>query len=128
MTERSLGTARYDPTFLETRIARLLIVGTGVGVTLLGIGIVLMLLQGVDPLATPAVAFRPDTIAVDVLALRPEGFLWSGLLVVMALPVTRVAVAAAAFLRHGDRVMALIALSVLVVLAVSVLLAEAEPV
>ena len=116
----------YDPTALETRIARLLMVGTMVGVALLAAGIGVMVAQGIDPLAAPGPVFRLDALVDDVLALRPDAFLGVGLLVVMALPVTRVAVAAAAFLRHGERPMTLVAATVLVVLALTVVIVDAQ--
>jgi uncharacterized membrane protein len=111
---------------LDLRIARLLILGTYLGVGLLAIGIVLMLASGVDPLTTPAAPFDPASLVGDVTALRATGFLWAGVLVLMALPLTRVAIAAVAFARAGDRRMAAIAVAVLVVLAVSVVLVQAE--
>jgi len=111
---------------LELRIARLLILGTYLGVALLAVGILLMLASGTDPLATPSVPFDPASIPGDALALRATGFLWAGILVLMALPVTRVAIAAAAFARAGDRRMAAIAVAVLVVLAMSVVLVQVE--
>jgi uncharacterized membrane protein len=111
---------------LELRIARLLVLGTYLGVALLAIGIVLMLASGVDPLTTPSVRFDPASIAGDLTALRATGFLWTGVLVLMALPVTRVAIAAVAFARSGDRRMAAIALAVLIVLAISVVLVQVE--
>ena len=111
---------------LELRIARLLVLGTYLGVALLAVGIVLMIAGGVDPLTTPSVRFDAASIAGDVLALRAAGFLWAGVLVLMALPVTRVAIAAVAFARAGDRRMAAIAVGVLVVLAASVVLVQAE--
>jgi uncharacterized membrane protein len=111
---------------LELRIARLLVLGTYLGVALLAIGIVLMLAAGVDPMTTPPPSFDPSSIVGDITALRPTGFLWAGVLVLMALPVTRVAIAALAFARGGDRRMAAIAVAVLIVLAASVVLVQAE--
>ena len=115
-----------DPTRLELRIARLLVLGTYAGVALLAVGIVLMVAAGLDPQTAPVPAFDPGTIVADLLAFRATGFLWAGLLVVMALPVTRVAIAAAGFGVSGERRMAAIALTVLAVLAMSVVLVQAE--
>jgi uncharacterized membrane protein len=126
MIQGPMRTTPYDPTHLETRIARLLVAGTYAGVALLAAGIALMAVQGVDPLASSGTAFTPEAIPGDLLALRPAGFLWAGLLIVMALPVTRVAVAAVAFLGGGERRMAAIAVAVLVVLAISVALVQGE--
>jgi len=111
---------------LDLRIARLLVLGTYLGVALLAIGIVLMLAAGIDPLTTPPARFEPASVAGDITALRATGFLWAGVLVLMALPVTRVAIAAVAFARAGDRRMAAIAVAVLIVLAVSVVLVQVE--
>jgi uncharacterized membrane protein len=115
-----------DPTILELRIARLLVLGTYLGVALLAAGIALMVATGVDPLAAPTPAFDPGALVRDLVALRATGFLWAGLLVVMALPVTRVAIAAAGFGLSGERRMAAIALAVIAVLAISVVLVQAE--
>jgi uncharacterized membrane protein len=125
---RAAGVAdvNEDRERLELLIARLLVLGTYLGVALLAVGIVLMLASGVDPLTTPSAPFDPVALAGDVLALRATGFLWTGILVLMALPVTRVAISAVAFARAGDRRMAAIAIAVLIVLAASVVLVQAE--
>jgi uncharacterized membrane protein len=62
-------------------------------------------------------------IADDIAGLRPAGFLWLGLLAAIATPVARVAVALAGFARIGERGMAVVALLILGVIALSVGLA-----
>ena len=109
---------------IESVIARLLIAGTYVAVALVLVGVVAMLAAGVDPLAHG----RPPTfdlarIPGDLAALRPEGFLWAGLLVVLALPLGRVVVSGIGFLGTGDRRLALVSLAVLLVVCSSVVVA-----
>jgi uncharacterized membrane protein len=115
-----------DAARLELRIARVLVVGTYLGVALLAVGMVLQLAAGTDPLSAVASPLDLGRLPADLIAVRPASFQWAGLLVVMALPVTRVVVAAAAFTMAGDRRMAGIAVAVVIVLAVSVVLVQLE--
>lgn len=109
---------------IETAIARLLTAGTGLAIGLVLLGVAGMLLTGVDPLSHDAPpAFDPGRIPGDLLALRPEGFLWVGLVVVMALPIGRVMVAGIGFLRVGERRLAAVSLAVLLVVLGSILAA-----
>jgi uncharacterized membrane protein len=109
---------------LETLIARLMTIGTYVAMTLVLGGVVGMLATGVDPLAhgTPP-GFDLGRIPADLLGLRPEGFLWAGLIVVMGIPVGRVVVAGLGFLRVGDRRLAAVSLAVVLVVVASVVAA-----
>ena len=109
---------------IEAVIARLLIVGTYVAVALVLVGVVAMLAAGIDPLAhgTPP-GFDLLRIPSDLVALRPEGFLWGGLTIVLALPLGRVAVAGIGFFTAGDRRLALVSLAVLLVVTASVVVA-----
>ena len=100
--------------------------GTYLGVALLAVGLVLMLASGVDPLTTPSAPFDPVALAGDVLALRATGFLWPGILVADGAARDAGGVSAVAFARAGDRRMAAIAVAVLIVLAASVVLVQAE--
>ncbi len=111
---------------IEAAIARLLIVGTYAAIGLVLIGVAGMLLTGVDPLAhgTPP-AFDLGRLPGDLLALRPEAFLWTGLVTVLALPVGRVVVAGISFLGVGDRRLALVSLAVLLVVISSIIAALA---
>jgi uncharacterized membrane protein len=107
---------------IERQVARLLTIGSYVAVALLTIGFLLMLAEGRSPLeGGPALDLRG--IPADVLALRPAGFLWLGLLAVVAAPVARVAVALVGYVRGGEREMALVATLVLAVIALGVALA-----
>ncbi len=109
---------------IETGIARLLTWGTRVALALVFVGVAGMVLTGVDPMARGTVpAFSLGRVPGDILALRPVGFLWAGLTMVVALPLGRVLVSGAGFLAAGDRRLALVSVLVLAVIAVSVIAA-----
>jgi uncharacterized membrane protein len=110
---------------LESSIARMLTIGTRVAVVLVLIGVVAMLAKGIDPLTAAYGGFSVTAIPGDLVALRPEGFLWTGLLVVMAMPVGRVVVSGIGFFAAGDRRLALVSLLVVLVLTASVIAAQA---
>jgi uncharacterized membrane protein len=82
-----------------------------------------MVMHGISPL-DPAPAFDLRSIPIQIAALDPLGFLWLGLVVVIATPSARVAVALLGYARAGDRRMALVAVAVLVVIGLSVALAS----
>ena len=109
---------------IEAVIARLLLVGMYVAIGLVLVGVVGMLLSGVDPLAhgTPP-AFDLGRLPADLLALRPEGFLWAGLVTVLGLPVGRVVVAGVGFLSARDRPLVLVSVGVVMIVIVSVVAA-----
>ena len=109
---------------LEASIARLLVAGTYVAIGLVLVGVVGMLLTGVDPLSHGAPPpFELAEIPADILALQPEGFLWLGLVAVLALPLGRVVVAGVGFLAARDTRLALVSLAVLLVVTGSIVLA-----
>ena len=108
----------------EHRLGRLLIVVTYVAVGLLAIGVALLLLAGVSPLAGGP-PFDPAQLVPDLLDLEPAGFLWLGILVVIATPLSRVVGAAVGFIRRGERLMAAVSLAILGVIAISILTALA---
>jgi uncharacterized membrane protein len=108
---------------VETRIASMLTVGALIAVTLLIAGVGLMLAAGISPDSTTFPAFDPAPIVADLVALRPEGFLWMGILVVIATPVVRVSAEALGFFRAGEPWLALVAVLILGVIASSVVLA-----
>ena len=112
-----------DPATLERSIARLLTVGTYISIGLLTIGLGLMFASGIDPLSGGP-ALDPARLVPDVLALRPAGFLWLGLLVVVATPAARVGASLVGFARAGEQPMVVVAALILVVIAVSVALAK----
>lgn len=107
------------PGALEVALAHVLQIGTYVSIGLIGIGAVLLLAAGGSPVAGgPPLTL--DRIIPDLLALRPAGFLWLGIIGVLATPGLRVLRAFIGFWRRGEQRMALVALLVLVVVAVGV--------
>ena len=78
------------PRQLELAIARLLNIGAYTSVLLLAIGVLLAAAAGISPLDGSLPPFDPAEIVPDILALQPEGFLWLGLVVVIATPASRV--------------------------------------
>ena len=105
---------------LERTIARLLTGGTYLSIGLMTVGVVLMLANDISPLA-PAPPFDPASIPADIVALRPVGFLWLGLLVILATPLARVAASGIGFAVGGERQMAVVSVAILVVVALGVL-------
>ena len=105
-------------------IGRLLIAVTYVAVALLGVGVVLLLANGISPLAGGP-PLDLDRLAADVATAAPAGFLWLGILTVIATPLSRVIAAAVGFARLGDRWMVGVALAILLVIALSIATAVA---
>ena len=91
---------------------------------LLAIGVALMASAGRSPLDADWPGLDPGRIAGDMLALRPEGFLWLGLLVTLSTPLLRVGASVVGFLGAGERRMAGLGIAVLVVIAVAVVVAQ----
>lgn len=109
---------------LEARIARLLMVGTYTAVALIAVGVLLMALTGRSPRdASPS--FDPGRLVADLTAIDPAGFLWVGVLVVLATPLARVVAALAGYARAGEREMALVAVLILAVVAAGVVVGTA---
>jgi uncharacterized membrane protein len=109
---------------VDSRIARVLRVGTLVSIGLLAIGVALMIVAGRSPLDGSWPALDLGRIPGDLLALRPEGFLWLGLLTTLATPLVRVAAAVIEFIDGGERRMAALGITVLFLLALAVVVAE----
>jgi uncharacterized membrane protein len=107
---------------LEQSIARLLTGGTYVAIALLAIGFALMVATGVSPLSGGP-RFDVTAIPGDLLALRPTGFLWLGLLVVVATPAARVLASLIGYARRGEGRMVIVAALILMVIALSVVAA-----
>ena len=118
----AVGRERTDAG-LERSIARLLSGGTYLAIALLAIGFALMLVNGISPL-DPSPPFDVRQIPADILALRPSGFLWLGLIVVIATPSSRVIASLIGYARDGDRRMVVVATAILVVIATSVVIAR----
>jgi uncharacterized membrane protein len=108
----------------ERRIGRLLIVVTYVAVALLVVGVALLIAAGISPLAGGP-PLDLETLVADLVALAPSGFLWLGLIVVIATPISRVIAAAIGFGRAGDRLLVLVAWAILLTIAISVVSALA---
>jgi uncharacterized membrane protein len=108
---------------LEQSIARLLTAGTYLAIVLLAIGFALMIAMGIGPLSG-APPFDVTQIPADILALQPTGFLWLGLIVVIATPSARVAASLVGYLRAGETRMAIVSVAILVVIALSIVLAK----
>jgi uncharacterized membrane protein len=122
MTER-----RGDPTDLQLAIARLLTIGTYASVALLTAGVIALIAAGRSPL-DEAPGLDPGRLPADLLALRPEGFLWLGLLLVVATPAARVVATLVSYVRRGERTMAWVSIGILAVIALGIafaLVAEA---
>jgi uncharacterized membrane protein len=100
-------------------IGRLLILVTYVAVGLLSLGVVLLLVAGISPLAGGP-PLDLGRLVADLGALAPAAFLWLGILAVIATPLSRVIAAAVGFARLGDRWMVGIALGILVVIAIGI--------
>ena len=120
MTEAGLRRGEPD---LERAIARLLTVGTYASIVLLVVGLVLMVADGIAPLSGGP-AFDLTAIPADLVALRPEAFLWLGLIVVVGTPAARVAASLLGYVRRGERLMSVVGVLILVVIAASVGLAR----
>jgi uncharacterized membrane protein len=111
------------PADLDRSIARLLTSGTYLSVALLAVGVVLMLATRIEPLAGGP-PFQLELIVDDLVHLRPTGFIWLGLIAVVATPAVRVVAALIGFIRSGERTMAVAAGLILMVIALSVALAR----
>jgi uncharacterized membrane protein len=112
-----------DADAVEMAIARLLLAGTLAGMALLAAGIALMAANGIEPDAAAFPPFDPATILADLVALQPEGFLWAGIVVIVATPIARVLGELVAFARRRDRLMTGVAAAILAVVALSVVVA-----
>jgi uncharacterized membrane protein len=108
------------PASLEAALAHVLQVGTYVSIGLIVVGSLLLIGGGTSPLAG-APALSLEQLPADLLAGRPAGFLWLGILGVIATPGLRVVRALVGFWRRGEPRMAAIALFVLVVIAAGVI-------
>lgn len=118
------GTAASRAARVDGSIARILRAGTLVSVGLLAVGVTLMSVAGRSPLDTPWPGLDAARIPADILAFRPEGFLWLGLLATLATPLFRIAAAVVGFLGAGERRMAGLGIAVLLVIALAVIVAQ----
>lgn len=107
---------------LDRAIARILTIGTYVSVGLLVVGVALMAVNGISPLATPP-ELDLSVLVGQIRGGDPVGFLWLGLIVVISTPIARVAASLIGFVRDGERAMVFVSIAILVVIATSVVLA-----
>jgi uncharacterized membrane protein len=113
-------TAPRTATFgAERRIGRLLIALAYVSVALLVGGVVLMLVGGISPL-DGGPPLHLDVLFSNLASLDPAGFLWLGLLAVIATPFSQVALAGYAYARERDWAMVRIAIGIFVIIAVGI--------
>jgi uncharacterized membrane protein len=104
---------------LEATIARLLSIGTYVSIALVAIGVVLLLASGSSPLDA-APGLDVGRLANDLATLQPAGFLWLGILGLIATPAARVTAALVGYALAGERPMVLVSILILVVIAIGV--------
>jgi uncharacterized membrane protein len=105
---------------VEEAVARLLAAGAVAAVVLIVAGVVLMVAQGVNPLSREFPALNLEGLVPSMLALEPAAFIWAGVLVVVATPIAMVTVELTAFARRHDARMALLAIGILGIIALSV--------
>ena len=107
----------------RARVGMLYDIGARASFLLVLAGVVLMLVGGVDP--QPGPSAPPDLFdwLPSLLRLQPEAFIWAGIGVTAILPAVAVAGAAIGFARSGNRRPALMAATVLVLLALTVAVA-----
>jgi uncharacterized membrane protein len=108
------------PASLEVGLGHILQLGTYVSVALVAAGVILLLGGGGSPLAGGP-AFDLPAIPGDIVALRPAGFLWLGIVGVLSTPAIRVGRALLGFARRGEGRMVAISAGVLAVIAVGVI-------
>jgi uncharacterized membrane protein len=113
------GTKKRDEG-LESALAHILQAGTYLSVGLLAAGSILLIVGGTSPLAGGPPVSLPNLLS-EVLALRPAGFLWLGILGIVLTPGLRVAAALVGFWRRGERAMAGVAALILGVVAAGVI-------
>lgn len=108
-----------EPGFIGAHLALVLRAAGGLGVALVVIGTVIALItQGHLPTTT----VRFETLPGSLLRLDPDAILTLGIMMFVAAPAFGLAYLAQAFLRIHDRLYALIAVVVLLILASSVLI------
>ncbi len=83
------------------------------------VGVLLLMGAGTSP-TSGGPGMDPGRLVADVLALRPAGFLWLGLIAVIAAPISRVTVALLAYARDRDWLMVGVSTAILVVIAIAV--------
>lgn len=108
-----------DDGLLEASLARVLQVGTYLSLALVATGAAVLLLAGGSPLEG-APLLDLGRLPADLAAGRPEGFLWLGVLGVIATPALRVIGALIGFVRGGEWRMAAVAVGIVVVVCLGI--------
>jgi uncharacterized membrane protein len=111
--------ARHRGQEFDRFIGRLLIAITYLAVVLLSVGVLLLFIDGISPLAGGP-PLDLGRLVSDLVRPAPAAFLWLGILAVIATPISRVIAAAVGFGRLGDRWMVGVAVGILVVIALGV--------
>ena len=99
---------------------------TYVAVVLLSSAWCCMLANGISPLEPAGRTLDLEQLVADLAALDAGGFLWLGILAVIATPISRVIAAAIGFARLGDRRMVAVAVAILAVIALGVAIGAAD--
>jgi uncharacterized membrane protein len=110
------------PLDLDLAVARLLSAGTVIAVAILALGVIAMAVTGQSPLDKPFPPLDLTRLPADLIGLRPEGFLWLGLLAVIATPLSRVVASLAGYVLQGERTMILISVAILSVIGASIVI------
>jgi uncharacterized membrane protein len=103
----------------DATVGRLMIAMTYVAVALLAVGVVLMVANGISPLVGGP-TFDASLLIEDLLAGVPTGFIWAGLVVVIATPIVRVAVSSVGFARGGQWRMVGVGLGILAIILIGI--------
>ena len=119
------GPRHAPPADLDRTIGRILTIGTYGSILLIAIGCVLMFAARIDPLAGGP-PLEPGLIVFDITHLQPAGFMWLGLLTLLLTPIARVVVSFFGYVSRGERTMAVVSVLILVVIATSIVIGNAE--
>ena len=112
---------------LEGAIGRLLLLGALVGVVFLLVGVALMVATGISPTSGTARGFDASRLVPDILAGHAEGFLWTGIVILIATPIARVAGQLLLFTSRRDARMAGVAIAILAIVGLGVVLGSLPP-
>lgn len=104
---------------LEPALARFLQAGTLASMAVVALGTVLFVLGSGSPV-DQGPRFSLDQLGADLLAGRPAGFLWLGVLAVLGTPMLRVIGALVGFARGGEWGMVGVAGSIVVVVGAGI--------
>jgi len=113
------GSERASALRAERLIGQLLTGVTYVSVALLLVGVGLLIAAGISPVSGGP-GMDPGRLVSDLVGLKPAGFLWIGLLAVIAAPVARVTVALVAYVRDKDWLMVGVSSAILLVIATAI--------